>query len=296
MNKVRDTAAEAVADIPDGASLAVGGLSGGVPEVLIRALHTQGASGLRVVSNNCGVDGCGLGVLLASGRIARVTGSYVGKNKEFARQYLSGELEVELVPQGTLAERLRAGCAGIPAIYTTTGIGTQVAQAGLPWRYAPDGGPYSRRTPAELVEGQPAASRVPSWAVSSTGSFPARCDRAADPRPRLERSRPHHRRPLPTAARLAGDPSGYLRPQRGLNPALGPSFRPPLRPSRTKVRPFPQVRTAPTTAVADTVELVSSGFSPLSQSPESAHPLRRFRRSETCTVGRVGLEPTADGL
>ncbi|MEU9391900.1 CoA transferase subunit A [Streptomyces sp. NPDC048324] len=140
MNKVRANAAEAVADIPDGASLAVGGFGlSGVPDTLIRALHDQGASALRVVSNNCGVDGRGLGVLLAAGRIARVTGSYVGENKEFARQYLSGELEVELVPQGTLAERLRAGGAGIPAFYTPAGVGTQVARGGLPWRHTPDG-------------------------------------------------------------------------------------------------------------------------------------------------------------
>ncbi|MEU3619118.1 CoA transferase subunit A [Streptomyces sp. NPDC006872] len=140
MNKVSTSAAEAIADIPEGASLAVGGFGlSGVPEVLIHALHEQGATGLNVVSNNCGVDGRGLGVLLAAGRIARVTGSYVGENKEFARQYLSGELEVELVPQGTLAERLRAGGAGIPAFFTPAGVGTQVAQGGLPWRYAPDG-------------------------------------------------------------------------------------------------------------------------------------------------------------
>ncbi|MGW1715172.1 CoA transferase subunit A [Streptomyces sp. NPDC002156] len=140
MDKVRASAAEAVADIPDGASLAVGGFGlSGIPDVLIRALHARGTTGLRVVSNNCGVDGHGLGVLLADGRIARVTGSYVGENKEFARQYLSGELEVELVPQGTLAERLRAGGAGIPAFYTPAGVGTQVAKGGLPWRYASDG-------------------------------------------------------------------------------------------------------------------------------------------------------------
>ncbi|MFC7265561.1 CoA transferase subunit A [Streptomyces lutosisoli] len=140
MNKVQGSAAEAVADIPDGASLAVGGFGlSGVPEVLVRALHKQGTDGLKVVSNNCGVDGRGLGVLLAAGRIARVTGSYVGENKEFARQYLAGELEVELVPQGTLAERLRAGGAGIPAFYTPAGVGTQVARGGLPWRYASDG-------------------------------------------------------------------------------------------------------------------------------------------------------------
>ncbi|WP_121700960.1 CoA transferase subunit A [Streptomyces sp. E5N298] len=140
MNKVRAGAAEAVADIPDGASLAVGGFGlGGVPEVLIRALYERGTNGLKVVSNNCGVDGRGLGILLSAGRIARVTGSYVGENKEFARQYLGGELEVELTPQGTLAERLRAGGAGIPAFYTPAGVGTQVANGGLPWRYAPDG-------------------------------------------------------------------------------------------------------------------------------------------------------------
>ncbi|MER6127978.1 CoA transferase subunit A [Streptomyces sp. NPDC001795] len=148
MDKVRASAAEAVADIPDGASLAVGGFGlSGIPDVLIQALHAQGATGLEVVSNNCGVDGRGLGVLLADGRIARVTGSYVGENKEFARQYLSGELEVELVPQGTLAERLRAGGAGIPAFYTPAGVGTQVARGGLPWRYAAGGGTVAVASP-----------------------------------------------------------------------------------------------------------------------------------------------------
>ncbi|MFG2730376.1 CoA transferase subunit A [Streptomyces canus] len=150
MDKVRTGAAEAVADIADGASLAVGGFGlSGIPTALIDALYDQGASGLRVVSNNCGVDGRGLGVLLAAGRIARVTGSYVGENKEFARQYLSGELEVELVPQGTLAERLRAGGTGIPAFYTPAGVGTQVAAGGLPWRYAPDGGVAVASPPKE---------------------------------------------------------------------------------------------------------------------------------------------------
>ncbi len=140
MDKVRQSAAEAVSDITDGASLAVGGFGlSGVPTVLIEALHGQGVSGLSVVSNNCGVDGAGLGLLLAAGRIVRVTGSYVGENKEFARQYLGGELEVELVPQGTLAERLRAGGCGIPAFFTPAGVGTQVADGGLPWRYHPDG-------------------------------------------------------------------------------------------------------------------------------------------------------------
>ncbi|MFH9612391.1 CoA transferase subunit A [Streptomyces pratensis] len=153
MNKVSVSAAEAVADIPDGASIAVGGFGlSGIPDVLIDALHEQEAAGLEVVSNNCGVDGRGLGVLLAAGRIARVTGSYVGENKEFARQYLSGELEVELTPQGTLAERLRAGGAGIPAFYTPAGVGTQVAEGGLPWRYAPGGSVAVASPPKETRE------------------------------------------------------------------------------------------------------------------------------------------------
>ncbi|MEV2255440.1 CoA transferase subunit A [Streptomyces sp. NPDC050147] len=140
MNKTTASATRAVADIPAGATLAVGGFGlSGVPDTLIRALHEQGADDLEVVSNNCGVDGRGLGILLGSGRISRVISSYVGENKEFARQYLSGELEVELVPQGTLAERLRAGGTGIPAFYTPAGVGTQIATGGLPWRYAPDG-------------------------------------------------------------------------------------------------------------------------------------------------------------
>ncbi|MBE8470705.1 CoA transferase subunit A [Streptomyces justiciae] len=158
MDKVSASAAEAVADIPDGASLAVGGFGlSGVPDVLIQALHAQGSRGLEVVSNNCGVDGRGLGILLAAGRIARVTGSYVGENKEFARQYLSGELEVELVPQGTLAERLRAGGAGIPAFYTPAGVGTQVANGGLPWRHAPDGSVAVTSPPKEIrtFQGRP---------------------------------------------------------------------------------------------------------------------------------------------
>ncbi|MBV9292175.1 MAG: CoA transferase subunit A [Frankiales bacterium] len=140
MNKVVPNAATAVADIPNGASLAVGGFGlCGVPMALIQALYDAGTSNLSVVSNNCGVDEWGLGVLLYAKRISRMTSSYVGENKEFARQYLSGELEVELTPQGTLAERLRAGGSGIPAFYTATGVGTQISDGGLPWRYADDG-------------------------------------------------------------------------------------------------------------------------------------------------------------
>lgn len=140
MDKVVASAADAVADIGDGASLAVGGFGmSGVPTVLIAALLEQGATDLETISNNLGVDGFGLGTLLAAGRIRRTIGSYVGNNKEFARQYLAGELELELTPQGTLAERLRAGGAGIPAFYTPAGVGTLVAEGGLPWRYASDG-------------------------------------------------------------------------------------------------------------------------------------------------------------
>ncbi|MFP5282181.1 MAG: CoA transferase subunit A [Actinomycetes bacterium] len=140
MDKVVPSAAEAVADIRRGASLAVGGFGlCGIPSVLIEALLAAGVDDLEVVSNNCGVDGWGLGRLLAARRIRRMVSSYVGENKEFARQYLEGELEVELTPQGTLAERLRAGGSGIPGFYTATGVGTQVAEGGLPWRYAPDG-------------------------------------------------------------------------------------------------------------------------------------------------------------
>ncbi|MFE0647252.1 CoA transferase subunit A [Streptomyces sp. NPDC059534] len=140
LDKTVANAAEAVADISDGASLAVGGFGlCGIPGTLIDALWQREVNDLRIVSNNCGVDDWGLGLLLAAGRISRMTSSYVGENKEFARQYLSGELEVELVPQGTLAERLRAGGTGIPAFYTPAGTGTQVGEGGLPWKYAADG-------------------------------------------------------------------------------------------------------------------------------------------------------------
>ncbi|MFJ8044847.1 CoA transferase subunit A [Kitasatospora sp. NPDC096147] len=140
MDKVLESAARAVEDIPDGATLAVGGFGlCGIPSTLIGALAEAGTTDLRVVSNNCGVDDWGLGLLLRAGRIARMTSSYVGENKEFARRYLSGELEVELTPQGTLAERLRAGGAGIPAFFTPAGVGTQVEEGGLPWRYTADG-------------------------------------------------------------------------------------------------------------------------------------------------------------
>ncbi|HEY5147589.1 MAG TPA: CoA transferase subunit A [Polyangiaceae bacterium] len=140
MNKVFPSAAEAVRDIPDGATLLAGGFGlCGIPENAIRALRELGTRGLTVVSNNCGVDDFGLGVLLRNKQIAKMISSYVGENKEFERQYLSGELEVELTPQGTLAERLRAGGAGVPAFYTPTGAGTEISEGGLPVKYAADG-------------------------------------------------------------------------------------------------------------------------------------------------------------
>ena len=140
MDKVVASAAEAVADIASGSTLAVGGFGlCGVPSVLIEALLEQGADELEAVSNNCGVDEWGLGKLLTAKRLRRMISSYVGENKEFARQYLSGELEVELTPQGTLAERMRAGGSGIPAFFTATGVGTQVADGGLPWKYDAEG-------------------------------------------------------------------------------------------------------------------------------------------------------------
>ena len=140
MDKVVASAAEALADVPDGATLAVGGFGlCGIPSVLIEGLLEAGTTDLEAVSNNCGVDDWGLGRLLAEKRLRRMVASYVGENKEFARQYLSGELEVELTPQGTLAERMRAGGSGIAAFFTATGGGTQVAEGGLPWRYDANG-------------------------------------------------------------------------------------------------------------------------------------------------------------
>jgi len=129
MNKLVDSADAAVADIRDGATVMVGGFGlCGNPENLIAAIHARGTQGLTVISNNCGTTELGLGILLKSRQVKKMIASYVGENKEFERQYLSGELEVELVPQGTLAERIRAGGAGIGGFYTRTGVGTQVAE------------------------------------------------------------------------------------------------------------------------------------------------------------------------
>ncbi|KKI89446.1 succinyl-CoA:3-ketoacid-CoA transferase [Bacillus sp. SA1-12] len=127
-SKVITSFSEAVSDIHNGSTLIVGGFGlCGIPEKLIQALRDQGTKDLTVVSNNCGVDNWGLGLLLANKQIKKMVSSYVGENKIFEKQFLSGELEVELTPQGTLAERIRAGGAGIPGFYTATGIGTQIA-------------------------------------------------------------------------------------------------------------------------------------------------------------------------
>ncbi|OCS91101.1 CoA transferase subunit A [Caryophanon latum] len=128
MDKVVQTVDEAIADIVDGATLIVGGFGlSGIPSMLIEAIEQKGVKGLHVVSNNCGVDDAGLGLLLRNKQVQKVQASYVGENKLFEQQFLSGEIDVELVPQGTLAERIRAGGAGIPAFYTATGVGTPIA-------------------------------------------------------------------------------------------------------------------------------------------------------------------------
>lgn len=129
INKVVPSAEAAVSDIPDGATLVVGGFGlCGIPENLIAALVAKGVKGLTCVSNNAGVDDWGLGLLLQTRQIRKMVASYVGENAEFERQFLAGELEVEFCPQGTLAERMRAGGAGIPAFYTPAGVGTVVAE------------------------------------------------------------------------------------------------------------------------------------------------------------------------
>lgn len=129
MNKVVASAADAVALVPDGATIMMGGFGlCGIPENLIAALHARGTTGLTLVSNNAGVDDFGIGVLLRARQVRKMIATYVGENKEFERQFLTGELEVELVPQGTFAERIRAGGAGIAGFFTPTGVGTLVAE------------------------------------------------------------------------------------------------------------------------------------------------------------------------
>ncbi len=157
MDKVYPDAKSALKDVPEGATILAGGFGlCGIPENCIAALRELGVKNLTVVSNNCGVDDFGLGILLANRQIAKMISSYVGENKEFERQYLSGELEVELTPQGTLAERLRAGGAGIPAFYTPTGVGTVISEGGLPLKYGPDGKPIkvSEKKEVRTIDGR----------------------------------------------------------------------------------------------------------------------------------------------
>jgi 3-oxoacid CoA-transferase A subunit len=153
VNKVFDDARTAVADIADGASIAVGGFGlCGIPQVLVEAVHRGSAGDLTVVSNNCGTEGIGSSILLESKRIRRLVASYVGENKELERQYLQGEVEIELTPQGSLAEKLRAGGSGIAAFYTRTGVGTMVADGGLPLRHHPDGRVATTSAPKPTAE------------------------------------------------------------------------------------------------------------------------------------------------
>ncbi|HVT08947.1 MAG TPA: CoA transferase subunit A [Polyangia bacterium] len=129
MDKTVASADEAIADIFDGATLMAGGFGlCGIPETLIAALRRKGTRDLTIISNNCGIDDKGLGILLANGQVKKMVSSYVGENKTFEKLFMTGKLEVELTPQGTLAERIRAGGAGIPGFYTATGFGTMVAE------------------------------------------------------------------------------------------------------------------------------------------------------------------------
>jgi 3-oxoacid CoA-transferase A subunit len=146
VNKVLASAAEAVERIPDDATIMMGGFGlCGIPETLIAALRARGTRGLTVISNNAGVDDFGIGVLLRARQVRKMIATYVGENKEFERQYLTGELDVELVPQGTFAERIRAGGAGIAGFFTPTGFGTLVSE-GKETRVI-DGTPYVLEAP-----------------------------------------------------------------------------------------------------------------------------------------------------
>ncbi len=166
MNKIFPSAAVALEGIVhDGQLLAVGGFGlCGIPEALIQALRDSGARDLTVISNNAGVDGFGLGKLLETRQISKMISSYVGENKEFERQYLAGELQLEFTPQGTLAEKLRAGGAGIPAFYTRTGVGTQVAEGKETREF--DGHVYVMER--ALV---PEVSLVKAWKADKSGNL-----------------------------------------------------------------------------------------------------------------------------
>ena len=166
MNKVYPNAAAALADVArDGMTIAVGGFGlCGIPEALIAALRDTGVKNLTVVSNNAGVDDFGLGILLKTRQVKKMISSYVGENKEFERQYLAGELELEFTPQGTLAERLRAGGAGIPAFYTKTGYGTIVAEGKETKQFDGDNYVMERGIVADL-------SLVKAWKSDTAGNL-----------------------------------------------------------------------------------------------------------------------------
>jgi 3-oxoacid CoA-transferase subunit A len=166
MNKVYPSAAAALQGIvQDGQMLAVGGFGlCGIPEALIDALRDTGAKNLTVISNNAGVDGFGLGKLLATRQISKMISSYVGENKEFERQYLAGELQLEFTPQGTLAEKLRAGGAGIPAFFTKTGVGTIVAEGKETREF--DGQTYVMERSLK-----PDVSLVKAWKADKSGNL-----------------------------------------------------------------------------------------------------------------------------
>jgi 3-oxoacid CoA-transferase subunit A len=153
VDKVVPHAADAVRLIPDGATVAVGGFGVcGIPSVLLHAVHQHHCTGLTIISNNCGIQGVGASLLLEDRRVKRLVASYVGENKELERQYLGGEVEICLTPQGTLAEKLRAGGAGIAAFYTRTGVGTQVADGGLPLRHDATGAVIEASAPKPTRE------------------------------------------------------------------------------------------------------------------------------------------------
>ncbi|RZL76306.1 MAG: CoA transferase subunit A [Rhodococcus sp. (in: high G+C Gram-positive bacteria)] len=158
MNKVLDTPETAVAAVTDGHTIAVGGFGlCGMPAALLEALLDSGATDLHIITNNCGPANSAVTALLRARRVAQVTASYIGDNPVFLAQYLQGSLRVNLVPQGTLAEKLRAGGAGIPAFYTPTGVGTAVANGGIPVRYTREGevAEYSAARQVDTVDGRP---------------------------------------------------------------------------------------------------------------------------------------------
>ncbi|WP_254207153.1 CoA transferase subunit A [Nocardia alni] len=157
MNKIVDTPQAAVATVTDGQTIALGGFGlCGMPAALLEALLDSGATDLHIITNNCGPADSAVTALLRAGRVSRVTGSYIGDNPVFLAQYLQGSLRVDLVPQGTLAEKLRAGGAGIPAFYTPTGVGTAVAEGGIPVRYTPEGtvAEYSAARQVDTIDGR----------------------------------------------------------------------------------------------------------------------------------------------